>query len=142
MFPDQYSEAGPLGGIHAALSFVPAGKVFVLGCDIPLMTREVIRTIVEYPSDDPVVIARGDGFLQPMCGLYDPRITGTIAHMVERRNAEGRKKNCGLLELTKTVPTTIIPIEEALSAYQPGTFFNMNRPEEYREIVRLLGNGN
>ncbi|NUN70694.1 MAG: NTP transferase domain-containing protein, partial [Bacteroidetes bacterium] len=130
-----------LGGIHAALKFVQTGKVFVLGCDIPLMTREVIRTIVEYPSEDPVVIARADGYLQPMCGLYDTRISATIERLIGERNAEGRKKSCGLLELTRSAPTTIIPIKEIFPAYQPGTFFNMNRPEEYREIVRLLGTG-
>ncbi|MBP9211568.1 MAG: molybdenum cofactor guanylyltransferase [Bacteroidetes bacterium] len=139
VFSDHYIDAGPLGGIHAALTFASGGKVFILGCDIPLMTRDVIRTIVEYPSHDPVVIARGDGFLQPMCGVYDPRIMDTVARMIGRRTVEGRTtRSCGLQELTRTVPTTIIPIDEACPTYLPGTFFNMNRQDEYWEIVERL----
>ncbi len=139
VFPDLMPDAGPLSGIHAALSYVAAGKVFVLGCDIPLMTADVIRAIVEFPADNPVVIARGDGYLQPLCGLYDTRIAGTVAHMIEQRNPMNEmQQSCGLLDLTHRVATTIIPIEEVCPTYRPGTFFNMNRPEEYREILERL----
>ena len=136
-FPDVFREAGPLGGIHAALTRMESPKVFILGCDIPLMTRDIIRTIVEFPSDRPIVIPHADGFLQPLCGVYAKGITDIIAHLIDKReNRDGATKRCGMFDLTRLVPTTVLTIEEECSTYRAGAFLNMNRPDEYQLLLQ------
>ena len=48
------------------------------------------------------------------------------------------KRGCSVLELIKNVPAEIIDIEMEYKDYIPGTFYNMNRPEEYSFIKDIL----
>ena len=76
---------GPLGGLHAALSYSRTPWVFLLACDYPLVTPELIGFLAGRISDGAgaVVPEQADGRLQPLCAFYNtaiarPLITETI----------------------------------------------------------------
>ena len=112
---------------------------------MPLMRADVINYLVEYPTDKLITIAKADKFLQQLCGVYYKSLLPSIENIIEKnnipvdeRNPVQNKRGCSVLELVKNVPAEIIDIEEEYQDYIPGTFYNMNRPEEYSFIKEML----
>ncbi|HEY2865743.1 MAG TPA: molybdenum cofactor guanylyltransferase [Pyrinomonadaceae bacterium] len=69
---DLVADRGPLGGLHSALADATAPWIFVLACDYPFMSSEMIRLLAENVSNDygAVVPEQPDGRLQPLCACY------------------------------------------------------------------------
>jgi molybdopterin-guanine dinucleotide biosynthesis protein A len=112
---------------------------------MPLMTAEVIRYLIEYPTDKLITIARADNFIQQLCGVYHKSLIPNIEKIigknntgVDERNPRQNKRGCSMLELVKSVDSKVIDIEKEYRNYRPGTFYNMNRPEEYSFIKEML----
>ena len=144
-FEDIYKDTGPLAGIHSALINTTTHKNFIISCDMPLMTADVIEYLVEYRTDKLITIAKADNFIQQLCGIYIKSLIPYIENIIEKNNTPGDERNpaqnkrgCSVLELIKNVPTEIIEIEKEYKDYIPGTFYNMNRPEEYSFIKNKL----
>ena len=145
MFEDIYNDIGPLAGIHSALLNTATERNFIISCDIPLMTADVIKYLIKYPTKKPITIARADNFIQQLIGVYAKNLVPTIENIIERssalkdeRNPEQNKRGCSVLELVKSVDSEIIDIEKEYPLYVPGTFYNMNRPEEYNFIKDIM----
>jgi molybdopterin-guanine dinucleotide biosynthesis protein A len=145
MYEDIYKDFGPLAGIHSALFHTTTERNFIISCDIPLMTADVIKYLIEYPTKKPITIARADDFIQQLIGVYSKNLVSTIENIIEKNNAvkdernpEQNKRGCSVLELVKSVDSKIIDIEKEYPSYIPGTFYNMNRPEEYKFIKDIL----
>ena len=70
---DLYPNRGPLGGLHTALAHSEAPWAFVLACDYPFMSSELIGLLAEQISDDCAVIAprQPDDRIQPLCAYYN-----------------------------------------------------------------------
>jgi molybdopterin-guanine dinucleotide biosynthesis protein A len=74
--PDLIPGQGPLGGLHTALSWVRdrgMDGAFVLACDLPLITKELVGRVLElWPEDAPAVVPGSQGplGLEPLCGAY------------------------------------------------------------------------
>ncbi len=66
---------GPLGGLHAALMHSTAEWIFLLACDLPFVTPELISSLREYTHGDTrsgaVLPEQPDGRLQPLCAFYN-----------------------------------------------------------------------
>ncbi|MDP4116856.1 MAG: molybdenum cofactor guanylyltransferase [Bacteroidota bacterium] len=140
LYEDIYKKAGPIGGIHAGLHYSTTAKNFVISCDIPLMNEGTISHIIDYPTEKQITVAVADGFIQQLAGLYNKKIIPDIERIIskesidEERNPVQQKRKCKVLQLIESVNGEIIDIEKTYSQYIPGTFYNMNRPEEYEFI--------
>jgi len=75
--------AGPLGGIASALRAAGDGTVFITAVDMPLLDLPVVRRLSEPPvGSGHVRIARIDGRLQPLCGMYPGDLEDlAVAHL-------------------------------------------------------------
>jgi molybdopterin-guanine dinucleotide biosynthesis protein A len=145
MYKDLYKDIGPLAGIHSALVHTSTNKNFIISCDIPLMTSEVIKYIVDYPTTKPITITKADNFVQQLCGVYDKSLIPAIDNIIRKetdvtdeRNSDQKKRGCRVLDLVNNTESAIIDIEKEYKDYHPGTFYNMNRPEEYKFIESIL----
>lgn len=69
--PDEFIGAGPLGGLHALLKWMPSEWALVVSCDQPFIRLNLLHGIMSH-SDCPAdaVIARTSERPQPMPGLY------------------------------------------------------------------------
>lgn len=69
---DFYTDRGPWGGLHAALTSATSEWVFILACDFPLLAAPLLQRLATMAADefDAVVPVQADGRLQPLCGLY------------------------------------------------------------------------
>ncbi len=142
IIPDQIKNIGPLAGIHSGLVHSSSEKIFVISCDMPLMTKETIQFLVEYPTTRPVTVAQADGFIQQLCGVYTKGLIPEIDAIVggEKTLMYGKNKNieCRVLKLVNKVNGEIIDIKNMYPNYTSGTFFNMNNPDDYQFIKKTL----
>lgn len=76
--PDEFPGEGPLGGVITALThFCSATVVVVAACDLPHLTSESVRALVDGLGAADVAVARGDR-LQPICAAWTPRAQGVL----------------------------------------------------------------
>lgn len=140
VYEDVYKYKGPLAGIHSGLLHSKSERNFVLSCDIPLMTAEMINYIVDFPTDKPVTICQAAGYLQPLAGVYSKKIFSALDEHLknfEMLSSEGKikhKKNCGMHDFLDSIPSEIINPEN-LDFYSDDLFFNMNNPEDYDKLI-------
>jgi molybdopterin-guanine dinucleotide biosynthesis protein A len=127
VIPDLIKNCGPLGGIYSALCHANGRAVFVLSCDTPFVTPELIAHIVEFGAPTLTRIPLVNERLQPLCGLYGQDVLQTIEHDIKR----GAYK---VLETLKGIQYTPIPITPRLPFFTPNLLRNLNTPAEYELI--------
>jgi molybdenum cofactor guanylyltransferase len=69
---DIHEGRGPLGGIQAALAYARTSWIFVLACDYPFVSGELIRLLADRVDDEvgAILPEQRDGRMQPLCGFY------------------------------------------------------------------------
>ena len=115
---------GPLVGIYTALCNSPAPYIFVMACDMPYPSRELIsRMLAVAPGRDAVVPRRGE-YIEPLFAVYRRDIAGRIKERIEG----GRLK---IHELIGELDVRYLE-EEEIAACDPQfrSFFNINTPED------------
>jgi molybdopterin-guanine dinucleotide biosynthesis protein A len=73
--------AGPLGGITAARAHAPEAWWVVMACDMPLVTPEAIRWLLDSrsPGDVAILPSTESGGPQPTLALYGPGVDPLLA---------------------------------------------------------------
>ena len=129
MIKDRYQNMGPLGGIHAALHHSRKPWVFIIGCDMPAVTPEVITFLCSLAKKEfDAVIPCLETGPEPLCGLYHKTALETIE--LELKNHKTRIKN--LLEVLSVREAK----EEELHLVVPGSpvFLNVNRKQDLNRL--------
>lgn len=139
IFKDIYEYKGPLAGIHSGLIHSATKQNFIISCDIPLITKEIIEYIVDYKSSYPVTVCRADGYVQQLAGRYSKEVIPSTEKILkqdisETRNNDQKKRRCSVLRLIDETGSEIIDAE-GLPFYRKNIFMNMNKPEDYEMIL-------
>jgi molybdopterin-guanine dinucleotide biosynthesis protein A len=67
---DHVREVGPLGGIEAALTSPGVAAGLFLAVDMPFVTVELLRALIEWMPGFDAVVPVGGGGAQPLCAVY------------------------------------------------------------------------
>ena len=67
---DIYPGAGPLAGIHAALSAIDTSLIFVAGCDMPFLDRKLITYLHGLAAGFDAVVPHTAKGLEPLHAVY------------------------------------------------------------------------
>ena len=131
---DVYPGWGALGGVHAALSACRSEWAIVVACDLPFVTPELFERLAAMRCDnDAVVPMQPDGRPQPLAALY--RVEPCARRATELIQA-GRRRP---LDLLQSVNTRWVEFAEIANLAQAERFFvNINTPEDYYEVIRVL----
>lgn len=123
---DRFSGAGPLAGIHAALSATTGELNLVMGLDTPFLSEEFLRYLVQQAQDfgATVTVPRAAGHFEPLCAVYR-REFAAVAEAALRRG-EYR-----IAPLFAQVRCHVIE-EDEIARFEPGAamFDNLNTPED------------
>jgi molybdopterin-guanine dinucleotide biosynthesis protein A len=136
MVPDAYPGAGSLGGIYSGLAAVAGDAAFTVACDMPFLSADVARLVVERAALADVVIPRVGDQLETMHATYRKTC---LPHM-EAQLLEGRLKIIGFFP-----NVTVLEVSEAevrRHADPAVVFMNVNTPAELaraRALARELG---
>lgn len=123
--PDIYPVKGSLAGIHSGLCHARTDKVFVVACDMPFLSAEVIRCLCARNQAADVVIPRSQQGAEPLHALYDKRCLPAIEQLLDT----GEKK---ILRFFPQVQVCEVPPAVFADCDPDGcSFRNINTPQEY-----------
>lgn len=113
----------PAVGIAHALGLAGGRWVLVCAGDMPLVSGEVLRALLQTdPDRAPAVVPRHAGRLEPLLALYGPAALPALQEETDRP----------LRELVNDLQPRLLDIGD------PQAFFNVNRPEDLLEAAARL----
>lgn len=126
--PDVKKRAGPLGGIHAALHATAAGRVFVVGCDMPFVSAELIQFVLESAGTAAITVVSDGEMVQPLCGLY----ARSLLSEIESRLASGDLR---LLSLIESSTHSVLTLNSSYGWYSDKLLKNINNQADFRSLA-------
>jgi len=133
---DVYPNWGALGGLHGALNACSAEWAFVIACDLPFVSAEMIWSLIKLKEGyDAVVPVQSDSRPQPLSSLYN--VTVCLQQAGQLIEAGKRRP----LDLLEQVNTRWVPFSELSQLTDSQNFFlNINTPEDYYEATQRAAN--
>jgi molybdenum cofactor guanylyltransferase len=125
---DVISDAGPLGGIHAALVHARSPVTLVVACDMPFLSIELLRHLAARVEGVDVAVPRTPDGYHPLCAAY----AHTARPFVERQLAQGILKVSALFSMDLRV-AELGPAELAGFDPEGRMLSNVNTPHDYRQ---------
>lgn len=134
---DEVAGLGALGGIHTALRWAAergASGALVVACDMPWVSAELLRTIVERTAsaDADAVVPESGGRrgIEPLCAWYSVR----ALPQVERMIGKGERRVHLLID---RIHAEVISIDDVRRIGDPGILFlNVNTVDDLRRAER------
>jgi len=123
--PDVRPACGSLGGIYTAVVSGP-GPVLCVAWDMPFVTLELLRALVEGAARYDAFLPESDGRrgVEPLCAVYGPRCGPAI----ERQLARGDFQAIGF---HADVAVGTLPLDRVRTFGDPDVlFFNVNTPAD------------
>ncbi len=123
---DMYPERGPLGGIQAALCATATELNLVMAVDLPYVTHELLKYLVEGAQNSSAMVAVprfAEGW-QPLCAVYRKN----FAEIAEHALREGR--NAVHLLLEDGEPRVFDEVELKKAGFSRQLFRNINTKSE------------
>ncbi len=117
---DQPVGIGPLGGLIALLAYASDRTVLTLACDMPWVSRGLLRCLLRAASGASIVAPRLQGVWEPLCARYDPSRTLPLAMEHAARGVTSLQR---LLEAAQSAP-----LPE--SAYDAAELRDWDTPED------------
>lgn len=124
--PDLKPGMGPLGGLHTALECTQL-PVFVIGCDMPLVTTASMRWIISEAgsklqnSDVEAVVCSRKNCVQPLFSIYKHNCKRGVSTLLEQQKRS-------LVGLIDRISETVVTLPDQFS----GAVVNFNEPEQLR----------
>lgn len=125
---DALPDVGPVAGILAALSAVPARAWLVVAVDLPLLDAPTLERLVA--QRDPAALATAyrsahDGLPEPLCAIWEPASRAPLEAFVAGGRSCPRK-------FLITHGATLLELESGAA------LDNVNTPDEYAAARRRL----
>ena len=121
---DELDLKAPINGIYTALKYSKTDWVFLLSCDLPLMTNEIIQSIWTAGNHDAdALVPMVNEYFQPTCAFYHKRTLNQIPRRIE----DG---NLSLHGLSNSINTETVIMDEIEKE-----FTNMNTRGDYEKIL-------
>jgi molybdopterin-guanine dinucleotide biosynthesis protein A len=132
---DEREAKGPLEGIRAGLSALPASidAAYITSCDVPLLVPAFVERMIALMGDHDIAVMEIDGFPHPLSAIYR---RATLPH-VESLLAADRLRPVFLFDAVRTrrvKPEEMIGVDPELR-----TLRNLNTPEDYRAALADAG---
>lgn len=131
---DQVTGIGPAGGVHAALTKLKTEKAFIISCDMPFITSDAVKCLLESSEDAEISLALHDGELQPLFGVYH-------RDCLEKWESLIRSGNYKMRELVKHFRLSSIDTKN-FAAFSDVVFMNLNDKSELDKAQKLLQDEN
>ena len=125
IYSDLIKDSGPMGGIYTALSLSDTKKNFVVSCDMPFISMELVNFIIKNAADCQIAIPKHDDRLEPICAVYDKSC-------VEQFSVLLKAKDLKLHDSLSYFKVKQIHVPENI--FDATCFENINTPAEYETL--------
>ncbi len=127
---DRTPQSGPLGGIHSVLETLQPDALLVLPVDMPLLTTELLRQLMNAGERLSVPVCYQDCYLP----LYLP-VNAELRNYLGGVFAEGSQQPRSVKKMLSALGGKQLPVSD------PQALMNANTPEEWQRAMALLGGG-
>ncbi len=124
IYPDLFHDCGPLAGIHAGLVHAAAPSAFILSCDAPFITTELIYEMLRHAHPDEITIAKDESNSHPLIGIYPTILLAEF----EAELRAGKKQVHAFLE-RYGFRVSILQLDQFQNQLR-----NINTPAEYNAL--------
>ncbi|WP_430815051.1 molybdenum cofactor guanylyltransferase [Carboxylicivirga sp. RSCT41] len=115
---DVHEKTGPIGGLYASICEAKTDDILVCPCDMPFITPDVFRKILDEKADSVAAIIKSSSDkLYPTLGYYNKSCLPLILQQIEHQNYK-------LQWLLKELKA------KAISIADPKQLLNFNYPED------------
>jgi molybdopterin-guanine dinucleotide biosynthesis protein A len=127
---DIFPDAGPLGGIHAALNRSESPLNLVLAVDTPFIRSEYLFDLVNEArhNNAMVTVTKTTDGLQPLCAVYRK----------EFKDVAETALVAGKLKIDRLFSKGTVIFDSRRLGYDPKMFENLNTPEAYQGAVEAM----
>lgn len=130
MVEDKEKGKGPLAGIQAGLSTVSTEKNIVIACDMPFISAEIAKVLLEELTNYDACLPKINDQLHPLFAAYRK----SCLHAVNQSLNDGQLRIRHFLNQVRVK----IKTEKELPSYFNKAMFNMNNPQEYEEAKEMI----
>ena len=130
--PDAFDNLGPLGGILSAFRQNQHVAWLVVACDLPLLDKAVIEELISQQNPSKIATAFRNStmdFPEPLIAIWQPQSYPLLLQFFQKGYLSPRKILMSL-EIELIEPT------------RPETLMNVNRPEEYEVVMKMINEDN
>jgi molybdopterin-guanine dinucleotide biosynthesis protein A len=130
---DIFPDAGPLGGIHAALKRTRTELNLIVPVDMPFLQRDFLRYMLDVALKNTatVTVPRSGGKLQPLCAVYRRE----FLEPAETALKAGQHKIDALFSSVETAFIDIEGAEIKERGFDAAMFDNINSPDDYQRAA-------
>lgn len=127
IYNDIVRDCGPMGGIHTALSYSKTEKNLIVSCDMPFLTSDTLKYIVENSDGCEVAVPQHNERTEPLCSVYTDFCRNKFSQLLG--NGEWKMKDA-----LKHFNVKRIVFQNGSEAIK--IFSNINSKEEYRNLFK------
>jgi molybdopterin-guanine dinucleotide biosynthesis protein A len=124
---DLVKDIGPMGGLYSCLKRSKNSYNLLLACDMPLITGELLKTMIPYTDLFDAVVPTVNRNPEPLYALYHKRIVPQIENSIQHNS----------YSLQQLLPSLNVRYIDAGSTLNE--FFNANTPAELMTYERITG---
>ena len=125
---DIYPAGGALAGIHAGLKHAGNERIFVIGCDMPFVAPELVRTICARAEQADLILPVSSGGHEPLHALYSKACLPAMEHVL----AAGERRIASFFDQVRVAEISTDELQQIDP--QERSFRNINTPEEYFQL--------
>jgi molybdopterin-guanine dinucleotide biosynthesis protein A len=123
---------GSLAGLQTALRAASNSHVLILACDMPFVSRPLLKYMIKLSSAADVIVPQHAGYLEPMHAIY----SNACLPYVDAALDEGHTRVISFYDQVRVRKVD----EYELSRFDPQgmSFFNINTPEDLTQAKDYL----
>lgn len=125
---DLYDDIGPMGGIYSSLKKCNEDRLFITGCDMPFINKDLINELkLHVKENTDVVLFSKNKLLYPLGAIYSKNLIPFMDDLIIKGEYKPLKliRNSNFIEL---------PIENTNISDE--VFRNINTPQDYDELIK------
>jgi len=126
-FKDEMKDKGALGGIYSGLIHSNTLKNFVLGCDMPFISENILQSLFKMIGEEDVLLTEHLGKAEPLCSVYSKNCITHFGKLLEKNQLKITDSLTGLK--TRTV------CFDHESWFRGNEFVNINTEEEFQKYI-------
>lgn len=120
---------GPICGILSGLLVARNEQVFVVAGDMPLVDKKLVRAMASQRHNSDVVVLSHSEKIEPLFGVYSKNCIKTLEDALFSGDLAVMDLLSGLKATTYEYP------QELVASLQLPSYFNVNTPEDYSELL-------
>lgn len=128
VWPDELPYQAPIVGIYSCLKRSTTDINIILSCDMPMMSTETLEYLLVNSKDHDITVPmHGDGFIEPLCGIYKKSSLGILKEFID-------KGNFHLHESIRAASHRWITFDPQLPFFSDNMFLNINTPDDFTNL--------